>query len=73
MSYGGILNNQGVAYYVGLAVAGFLLLFKLLQTDIDSPQQCKELFLGTPLVGQVILGGIIVDVVTRRLQNGIPI
>lgn len=68
-----MLNNQGVAYYIGLAVAGFLLLFKLLQTDIDCPEQCKDLFLGTPLVGQIILGGLVVDVLARRIQEGLPI
>lgn len=73
MTYGGMLNNQGPAYYVGLAVAGFMLLYKLLQTDIDRPEQCKDLFLGTPLVGQVILGGLVVDVLARRIQEGIPI
>ena len=68
-----MLNNQGPAYYAGIAVGGFLLLFKLLQTDIDSPEQCKDLFLGTPLVGQVILGGLVVDVLARRILEGIPV
>lgn len=73
MSYGGALNNQGPAYFVGLAVAGYLLISKLLQTDIDVPQQCKDLFLGTPLVGQIILGGLVVDVLAHRIQEGIAI
>jgi len=73
MSYGGALNNQGPAYFAGLAIAGYLLISKLLQTDVDVPEQCKELFLGTPLVGQTILGGLVVDVLAHRIQEGIAI
>ncbi|KAJ7487794.1 UbiA prenyltransferase [Mycena latifolia] len=47
LAYGGMLNNQGIPFYVSVAVAGVMLLKALLRTDVDNPLDCKELFLGT--------------------------
>ncbi|KAF9462320.1 UbiA prenyltransferase [Collybia nuda] len=73
MCVGGALNGQGSAFYAAMLAAGALLLPRLLKTDIDKPDDCRALFLGTPLIGQIILGGMLVDAVTHRLQNGIPL
>lgn len=73
MSYAGMLNNHGIPYFVGLAIAAALLLPRLLMTKLDQAKDCKNMFLGTTLVGQVILGGLVVDVVLRRVLEGIPL
>lgn len=73
MTYGGVLNGQGVPYFAALLCAGILLLPRLLQTNIDRPEDCRALFLGTPLIGQVILGGLVIDAVAHRLNSGVPL
>lgn len=73
MSYSGMQNGHGIPYFSSLAIATVLLLHRLLRTDIDQPEDCRNLFLGTPLVGEVILCGLIVDVITRRVVEGISI
>ena len=49
-----------------------MLIRALLQTDVDRPVDCKELFLGTTLVGQIILGGLVTDAVLR-LNDGVAL
>ncbi|KAK7053742.1 mitochondrial 4-hydroxybenzoate polyprenyltransferase [Favolaschia claudopus] len=71
--YGGMLNSQGTPFYVGVAAAGVLLLSTLLHTDIDSPSGCKEFFLLTPLVGEIILGGFVIDAIYHRVVGGIAV
>ncbi|KAL0945374.1 hypothetical protein HGRIS_000873 [Hohenbuehelia grisea] len=71
--YGGIANGQGWPYFVGVSIAGAMLLVKLAQTNIDNPHDCRDLFLGTVSVGQVILAGLVIDVVAQRLMDGIPL
>ncbi|KAJ6591118.1 UbiA prenyltransferase [Mycena vulgaris] len=66
LAYGGMLNGQGAPFYASVVVAGGLLLRSLLHTDIDSPSECKAMFLGTPLIGQIILVGFVADVVAHR-------
>ncbi|KAK7042364.1 mitochondrial 4-hydroxybenzoate polyprenyltransferase [Favolaschia claudopus] len=66
LAYGGILNGHGPFFFAGLAAAGFILLKGLLETDIDNPSQCKSFFLTTPLVGQIILAGLLVDAIFSR-------
>lgn len=73
MAYGGVLNHQGIAYFAALFCASILLLPRLLKTNIDRPEDCRALFLGTPLIGQVILGGLVIDAVAHRLNSGIPL
>ncbi|KAJ7629444.1 hypothetical protein DFH06DRAFT_1441434 [Mycena polygramma] len=72
LTYGGILNNQGHAFYAGVALAGVVLFKSLLTTDVDCPEQCKTMFLSTPRVGQIILLGFVVDAVVHRFVDGIP-
>ncbi|KAF8880787.1 UbiA prenyltransferase [Infundibulicybe gibba] len=73
LCYGGWMNGHGPSFFAGIAVAAALLLPQLLSTDVDIPDDCRKLFLGTPLVGQAILGGFVVDSVLSRLTNGIPL
>ncbi|KAF7366541.1 4-hydroxybenzoate polyprenyltransferase, mitochondrial [Mycena sanguinolenta] len=68
--YGGILNGQGPFFYTGVASAGVVLLKELLRTDIDRPKECKAFFLTTPLIGQIILGGVVADAVINRYIEG---
>jgi 4-hydroxybenzoate polyprenyltransferase len=71
--YSGTMNGHGFPFYVGVAVAGVLLLHALFTTDINRPEDCKRLFLGTPRVGQVILLGFVVDAVFQRIEKEIPL
>ncbi|KAK0502248.1 UbiA prenyltransferase family-domain-containing protein [Armillaria luteobubalina] len=73
MSWAGYLNGQGVAYYITVALSTLILLKELLVTDIDSPRQCMKFFLLTPTIGNLILGGLVVDVVLQRALAGIPL
>jgi 4-hydroxybenzoate polyprenyltransferase len=73
VSYGGFLNGHGLPFFLGVAVAGTLLLRGLMETDIDSPEDCRRMFLGTPRVGQSILIGLIADAVYKRLSAGLPL
>ncbi|KAF8208311.1 UbiA prenyltransferase [Mycena galopus ATCC 62051] len=68
--YGGILNGQGTLFYASVASAGFLLLKGLLQTNLDCPAECKAFFLTTPLIGQIILAGLVADAVIHRYLEG---
>ncbi|KAJ7846337.1 UbiA prenyltransferase family-domain-containing protein [Mycena olivaceomarginata] len=67
---GGIMNGQGTVFYASVASAGFVLLRGLLQTDINCPAECKTFFLTTPLIGQIILAGFVVDAVIVRHLEG---
>ncbi|KAJ7931816.1 UbiA prenyltransferase [Mycena leptocephala] len=69
--YGGMLNGQGIPFFLSVTVVVFRLLSSLWRTDIDEPESCKALFLGTPLLGQIILGGLCLDAVVHRLKEGI--
>ncbi|KAJ7933636.1 UbiA prenyltransferase [Mycena leptocephala] len=71
LTYGGMLNNQGIPFYVSVAVAGVMLLTALLRTDVDCPGDCKRLFLGTPLLGKIILSGLVIDAVLHRWKEGV--
>jgi 4-hydroxybenzoate polyprenyltransferase len=71
LTYGGMLNNQGFPFYASVALASVMLLPALLRTDIDRPSDCKDLFLGTPLLGQIILAGLVADAVFHRFTEGI--
>jgi 4-hydroxybenzoate polyprenyltransferase len=73
LAYGGMLNNQGAPFYVGVASAGVMLLRALLRTDVDVPGECKEFFLLTPLLGQIILVGFVADAVLHRVVEGIAL
>ncbi|KAJ7916288.1 UbiA prenyltransferase family-domain-containing protein [Mycena leptocephala] len=71
LTYGAMLNNQGIPFYVSVAIAGVLLLTALLRTNIDSPSDCKDFFLLTPLLGQIILAGFVMDAVLHRFVEGV--
>ncbi|KAF5378018.1 hypothetical protein D9757_009864 [Collybiopsis confluens] len=73
LSYGGYVNGHGPAFFAGVLIAAGLLFSKLLVTDIDRPADCRDFFLQTPLIGQVVLGGFVVDAVVARLSKGIPL
>ncbi|KAJ7740582.1 UbiA prenyltransferase [Mycena metata] len=73
LTYGGILNNQGLPFFASVTVAGVRLLKALLRTDIDCPGDCQDLFLGTPRIGQIILGGFVADAVLHRLTEGVAL
>lgn len=66
------MNGQGPAFYVGVAIAGVMLLRALAATDINCPDKCKAMFLSTPLVGKIILGGFVADAVVHRVTERIP-
>jgi 4-hydroxybenzoate polyprenyltransferase len=66
-----MLNSQGILFYASIAIAGGLLLATLMRTDIDCPEECKAMFLSTPLVGQIILVGFVADAVAHRINEGI--
>ncbi|KAJ6473149.1 UbiA prenyltransferase [Mycena sanguinolenta] len=70
--YGGSLNGQGIPFYVSVVTAGIMLVTALLRTDIDNPGDCKDFFLLTPLIGQIILCGFVVDAILHRVVEGIP-
>lgn len=67
------MNGNGLAFYASIVCAGFLLLPRLQKTDVDRPEDCRELFLGTPRIGKVILAGLVIDAVTHRLMTGVPL
>ncbi|KIK53856.1 hypothetical protein GYMLUDRAFT_49149 [Collybiopsis luxurians FD-317 M1] len=73
LSYGGYLNGHGIAFFAGVLIAAGLLMSKLLTTDVDRPEDCRDFFLQTPLIGQVVLGGFVADAVLARLTSGIPL
>ncbi|KAG7440985.1 UbiA prenyltransferase [Guyanagaster necrorhizus] len=73
VSYGGYLNGQGLPYYLAVAVSGGILLKELLSTNIDDPRQCMKFFLRTPMIGNIVLGGLVLDAVLQRAVNGIPL
>jgi len=55
ITYGGALNGHGITFYLSVLAAAKLLLPRLVQTNIDIPEDCKRLFLGTPRIGQISL------------------
>lgn len=69
---GGMLNQQGLPFYIAVVSAGMLQLVRLLDTDVDKPEDCERLFRGTPKLGQIILVGLVVDAVSHRLRGGVP-
>ncbi|KAK7014079.1 Para-hydroxybenzoate--polyprenyltransferase, mitochondrial precursor (PHB:polyprenyltransferase) [Paramarasmius palmivorus] len=71
--YGGHCNHQGISFYVVTTIAGARLLQTLVYTDVDRPNDCKNMFLATPEIGRIILFGFILDAVVNRLINGIPL
>jgi len=73
LAYAGFANGNGLAFYLSVATASVLLLNRLWRTDIDVPAQCKDLFLGSPTVGRVVLAGLFVDAIVQRITSGIPL
>ncbi|KAG7440961.1 UbiA-domain-containing protein [Guyanagaster necrorhizus] len=73
MSLAGVLNEQGIAYYVAVALSTSILLKELVVTDVDKPRQCMKFFLHTPTIGNLILAGLVVDAVVHRVIEGIPL
>lgn len=73
LTYGGWLNGQGIMFYVSVAAAAAMLLPPLWNTDLDNPEHCKNFFLRTPNIGQVILAGLIIDGVSHRIANGVAL
>ncbi|KAJ3728637.1 UbiA prenyltransferase family-domain-containing protein [Lentinula raphanica] len=73
LMYGGYLNGHGLPFFAGVLLAADLLMSKLLRTNIDCPNDCKDFFLQTPLIGQIIVGGLVADAVIFRISNGIAL
>ncbi|KAG6811473.1 hypothetical protein H0H92_007245 [Tricholoma furcatifolium] len=71
--WSGFLNGQGIPFYVAVAIAAKSLFPQLLKTNIDEPDDCKRFFLGTPRIGQIILGGLVIDAILHRLVSGTPL
>jgi len=69
VGYGAYLNNHGPLFFVSLAYGGIIMLRKLHATNIDVPTECKDFFLLTPLVGQIMLGEFVVDSTYGRLRG----
>ncbi|KAG7096118.1 hypothetical protein E1B28_006792 [Marasmius oreades] len=69
VTYSGFLNNQGIAFFVGVAYAGSVLFRKLRNTNIDIPEDCKQFFLLNVKVGQIILGALVIDSVYNRFSR----
>lgn len=67
------MNGHGLPFYVGVAASGMMLMHSLCTTDLDSPEDCKRMFLGTPRVGRVILFGLVADAVGQRVGKAIPL
>ncbi|PPQ95268.1 hypothetical protein CVT26_014842 [Gymnopilus dilepis] len=70
ISYAGFLNQQGIFYFAGVALAFARLIYFLLRVDIDKPQDCRDFFLDTITVGQIILSGIVLDAFFSRVLSG---
>ncbi|PBK66464.1 hypothetical protein ARMSODRAFT_960023 [Armillaria solidipes] len=70
ISWASYLNEQGIAYYVSMALSAFV---ELVVTDIDKPRQCMQFFLHIPTIGNLILAGSVVDAVVHRVNEGIPL
>jgi 4-hydroxybenzoate polyprenyltransferase len=73
LAYGGYLNGHSYPFFAGLLLAEVLLMSKLLRTNVDNPGDCKDFFLQTPLIGQVVLAGFVADAVIARVTNGIAL
>ncbi|KAJ7037625.1 UbiA prenyltransferase [Mycena alexandri] len=70
VTYGGIETGHGLLFCVSMLIAGALLLIGLWRTNIDSPDDCRKFFMGTPSVGQIILVGLILDGIASRYSTG---
>lgn len=73
LSLGGALNGHGPVFYAAVCTAALMLIPALNGTNIDHPGECKDLFLGTPRIGQVILAGLAADAVLQRVMMGIAL
>ncbi|KAF9564157.1 UbiA prenyltransferase [Agrocybe pediades] len=73
LTYGGIMNTHGLFYFLGVGVAAIRLMSQLISVDVDKPESCRNFFLDTVRVGQIILGGIVVDTIYYRISHGIPL
>ncbi|GAW05899.1 4-hydroxybenzoate polyprenyl transferase [Lentinula edodes] len=73
LSYGGYLNGHSYPFFAGVLLAAGLLLSKLLRTDIDRPADCRDFFLQTPLIGQILVGGFVADAIIGRISSGIAL
>lgn len=55
------MNGQGITFYLGLLCGAVMLFSKLAKTNVDVPKDCKDFFLKTVPIGQVVLAGLITD------------
>ena len=62
-----------ITMFSALTIVSLILFPKLLRTDIDTPRDCRSFTLDTPLIGQVILGGFVLDAVVQRALSGISL
>ncbi|KAJ4464374.1 UbiA prenyltransferase family [Lentinula aciculospora] len=73
LTYGGHLNGHSYPFFAAVLLAAGLLVSKLLSTDIDRPADCRDFFLQTPLIGQILVGGFVADAVIARISLGIAL
>jgi len=73
VAYGGFLNGQHAMFYIGLIIASAKLMISVRQTNIDLPAECKSMFMETPFIGLIILGGLVSDGLYYRLSSGLPL
>jgi 4-hydroxybenzoate polyprenyltransferase len=64
------MNGQGIIFYAGLGVAGWLLFRQLFKTNIDAPKDCLRFFLLSAMIGKIISCALVVDVIVHRFVNG---
>ncbi|EIM90617.1 UbiA prenyltransferase [Stereum hirsutum FP-91666 SS1] len=68
--YSAFLNSHGYAFFLSVAVAATVTAVRLLRTDIDVPQDCRDFFLGSTHVSCILACGLVVDGVVARLMSG---
>jgi 4-hydroxybenzoate polyprenyltransferase len=60
-AWAGWMNGQGTTFYLGLLCGAAMLFSKLEKTNVDVANDCKDFFLKTVPIGQIILAGLIAD------------
>jgi len=73
VAYGGFLNGQHASFFIGIVVAGMKLVIKVVRTNIDSPTECKSMFMETPFIGLIVLAGLVSDGIYYRLSSGLTL
>lgn len=73
MAYSGTLHGLGIFLNTGLILAAGFWIPQLLMTRLNEPLSCRDFFMNSVVVAQLILGGMLFDVIFYRLSNGIAL